>query len=141
MSRARNTNERLSNIKKTQDSENHRYVRYNKEQDPENFFREQLMLFYPWRDESKDLIGDFQTFEEHYNVKISIINANKGKYEMDNGVTDIIENSYEEIQEANPIVFLVKSNITKQLTMRSSLPAKMYLMAVSTQRNWDMNMM
>lgn len=41
-----------------------RYIRYNKEQDPENFFREQLMLFYPLRNESKDLIGDFQTFEE-----------------------------------------------------------------------------
>lgn len=24
-----------------------RYVRYNKDQDPENYFREQLMLFFP----------------------------------------------------------------------------------------------
>src|SRR5699024_8627021 len=28
-----------------------RYRRYNEHQDPANFYREQLMLFYPWRDE------------------------------------------------------------------------------------------
>lgn len=26
-----------------------RHVRFNREQDPENCFREQLMLFFPWR--------------------------------------------------------------------------------------------
>lgn len=35
-----------------------RYVRFNKDQDPENFYREQLMLFYPWRFETKDLQGN-----------------------------------------------------------------------------------
>ena len=30
-----------------------RYVRYNQTKDPENYFREQLMLFMPWRNEQK----------------------------------------------------------------------------------------
>ena len=34
-----------------------RYVKYNKKKDPENYFREQLMLFVPWRNEQKDLLG------------------------------------------------------------------------------------
>ena len=34
-----------------------RYVKYNKKKDPENYFREQLMLFVPWRNEQKDLSG------------------------------------------------------------------------------------
>ena len=34
-----------------------RYVRYSKIHDPENYYREQLMLFLPWRDEKKDLLG------------------------------------------------------------------------------------
>ena len=44
-----------------------RYVKYNKKKDPENYFREQLMLFVPWRNEQKDLLGSFDTYEAHYN--------------------------------------------------------------------------
>ena len=32
-----------------------RSVHFNKSKDPENYFREQLMLYTPWRDENKDL--------------------------------------------------------------------------------------
>lgn len=34
-----------------------RYVRYSKEKDPENYFRESLMLFYPWQCEDMLLNG------------------------------------------------------------------------------------
>ena len=37
-----------------------RYVKYNKKKDPENYFRGQLMLFVPWRNEQKDIL-DFLT--------------------------------------------------------------------------------
>lgn len=40
-----------------------RYVRFNREQDPENYFREQLMLFFPWRNEEHDLAGKFVSYE------------------------------------------------------------------------------
>ena len=34
-----------------------RYVKYNQKVDSENYFREQLLLFYPWRNEEKDLLN------------------------------------------------------------------------------------
>ena len=45
-----------------------RYVRYNQTKDPENYYREQLMLFMPWRNEQKYLIGSFGTYRAHYNT-------------------------------------------------------------------------
>ena len=58
-----------------------RYVKYNKKKDPENYFREQLMLFVPWRNEQKDLIGSFDTYEAHYeSVQTSLI-SKRNEYE------------------------------------------------------------
>ena len=58
-----------------------RYVKYNKKNDPENYFREQLMLFVPWRNEQKDLLGSFDTYEAHYNsVQTSLI-PKRNEYE------------------------------------------------------------
>ncbi|KAJ8025727.1 ATP-dependent DNA helicase PIF1 [Holothuria leucospilota] len=44
-----------------------RYVRFNKQNDLENYCREQLMLFHPWRNEF-DLKGAFETFQEQYKL-------------------------------------------------------------------------
>ena len=41
-------------------------VRYHKDKDPENHFREQLMLYTSWRKESTDLIEDSKTYQEQY---------------------------------------------------------------------------
>ena len=58
-----------------------RYVKYNKKKDPENYFREQLMLFVPWRNEQKNLLGSFDTYEAHYNsVQTSLI-PKRNEYE------------------------------------------------------------
>ena len=58
-----------------------RYVRYNLKKDPENHYREQLMLFMPWRNEQKDLLGPFETYTAHYNsMKISL-EAKRNEYE------------------------------------------------------------
>ena len=58
-----------------------RYVKYNKKKDPENYFREQLMLFVPWRNEQKDILGSFDTYEAHYNsVQTSLI-PKRNEYE------------------------------------------------------------
>ena len=58
-----------------------RYVKYNKKKDPENYFREQLMLFVPWRNEQRDLLGSFDTYEAHYNsVQTSLI-PKRNEYE------------------------------------------------------------
>lgn len=74
-----------------------RYVRYNKDQDPENFYREQLMLFYPWKKEMEDLLGESESYEAQYDKRISVINANKKKYEMDDGIADMVENNSDEL--------------------------------------------
>lgn len=50
-----------------------RYVKYNRTKDPENYHREQLMLFMPWRNEQKDLLGPFQTYTaHHHSIKASL---------------------------------------------------------------------
>ena len=58
-----------------------RYVRYNKEKDMENYCREQLMLFFPWRNEQKDLLASFDTFEAHYNSLKTSIQSKSNEYE------------------------------------------------------------
>lgn len=74
-----------------------RYVRYNKEQDSENYFREQLMLFYPWRNEENDLIGNHTSFESHFNQQQEKIKKNKLPYEADRGIVDVVENNMNDL--------------------------------------------
>ena len=58
-----------------------RYVKYNKKKDPENHFREQLMLFTPCRNEQKYLLGSFDTFEAHYNSLKTSLESRSNEYE------------------------------------------------------------
>ena len=58
-----------------------RYVKYNKKKDPENYFREQLMLFVPWQNEQKDLLGSFDTYEAHYNSVQTSLVPKRNEYE------------------------------------------------------------
>ena len=43
-----------------------RSVRFNKEKDPENYYREQLMLYTPFGNEQTDLIKDCETYQHRY---------------------------------------------------------------------------
>ena len=58
-----------------------RYVRYNKKKDMENYCRGQLMLFIPWRNEQKDLLASFDTFEAHYNSLKTSTESKRNEYE------------------------------------------------------------
>ena len=58
-----------------------RYVRYNKKNDSENYYRERLMLFIPWRNEERDLISGFKTFEAHYKALKTSIESKSNEYE------------------------------------------------------------
>ena len=58
-----------------------RYVRYNQTKDPENYYREQLMLFMPWRNEQKDLLGPFETYRAHYNTMKESLEVKRNQYE------------------------------------------------------------
>ena len=43
-----------------------RYVNYNKYKDKENYCRERLMLFRPWKNEEQDLLDKYDTYEHSY---------------------------------------------------------------------------
>ena len=58
-----------------------RYVRYNQTKDPKNYYREQLMLFMPWRNEQKDLLGSFGTYRAHYNTMKESLEIKRNQYE------------------------------------------------------------
>lgn len=58
-----------------------RYVGYSKKTNSELYYRERLFLFLPWRNEMVDLLGDFQTYEQHYYRKANIIQIKQREYE------------------------------------------------------------
>lgn len=70
-----------------------RYVRFNKNQDPENYYREQLMLFLPWRKEIDDLLGSHSSYESKFIQNKDIIFNNREAYALDKGVADIVEDN------------------------------------------------
>jgi len=57
-----------------------RSIRFHKDKDPENYYREQLMLYYPWRNERKDLLGSSLSYQERYKQVKYIVNKNKKYY-------------------------------------------------------------
>ena len=58
-----------------------RYLRLNQTKDPENYYREQLMLFMPWRNEQKDLLGSFEPYRAHYNTMKESLEIKRNEYE------------------------------------------------------------
>ncbi|VDI35141.1 Hypothetical predicted protein [Mytilus galloprovincialis] len=68
-----------SNIKKT--PKVIRYVKYNYKTDSENFYRERLMLFYPWRNELSDLQCGHETFENMYLTVARLLEKKAKQYE------------------------------------------------------------
>ena len=65
-----------------------RYVRYHKEKDPEKHYREQLMLYTPWRKENIDLIKDCQTYQERFEQAVDEVISNRHHYEYHSEMLD-----------------------------------------------------
>ena len=57
-----------------------RFCRFDYYKDPNNFYRERLMLFKPWRDETLELENDDLNLEEIYNQHKTLIEANSSRY-------------------------------------------------------------
>jgi hypothetical protein len=57
-----------------------RYVRFNKKTDLENFYRERLMLFCPWRNEN-DIKSTHETYEKMYMTVKQTIESKVKQYE------------------------------------------------------------
>ena len=68
-----------------------RYVKYSQKVDPENYYREQLMLFYPWRNEDSDLLNGFSTFKEHFEAVREKIKSTKKEYDANSDLLDEVE--------------------------------------------------
>ena len=71
-----------------------RSVRFNKSKDPDNYFREQLMLYVPWRNEANDIIEHYQSYQERYETLYHLLSVNRMKYEHH---TDILEKAFEDL--------------------------------------------
>ena len=57
-----------------------RFRKYNKETDLSNWYREKLMLYYPWFDEQADLLGGYPSYEAHYRHVCDTVYTNESKY-------------------------------------------------------------
>ena len=69
-----------------------RFKKYNKDKEPSNYYRARLMLYYPWRNENVDLIGEFPNYLQHYESVSGIVIANEAKY----SVTSEMDVEYDE---------------------------------------------
>jgi len=71
-----------------------RFRNYGEILDPENFYREQVFLFYPWRNEAKDILN--KNVKDVYNNEILKINENRSIYFKCNFDEDLVNDSIPE---------------------------------------------
>ncbi|CAB3987819.1 ATP-dependent DNA helicase PIF1 [Paramuricea clavata] len=81
-------------------------VRFNKNKDPENYCREQIMLYTAWRNETTDLLKDFQTYQDRFEVVKDVIEQNKKQYEnhteaLDQAIQDIESDEFPNVVAPN----------------------------------------
>ena len=79
-----------------------RSVRYQKDKDPENHYREKLMLYTPWRNESTDLINSSKTYQERFQKVKTEVLCNSRQYDyhsemLDKALQDIIDVDHENL--------------------------------------------
>lgn len=68
-----------------------RWVHFDKETDPEKYYRELLMLFTHWRKEDKDLLKSFNSFEESFKSAKGQIEKKQEEYEKKGVNLDDVE--------------------------------------------------
>ncbi|CAB0002561.1 unnamed protein product, partial [Nesidiocoris tenuis] len=77
-----------------------RFRNYKLEQDPVNFYREQVLLFVPWRNEISEVLD--RNCEQVYDENISLITENREKY-FSNISSELIEEAIDQIIENEQI--------------------------------------
>lgn len=90
-----------------------RYVHYKLHEDPEAYFREQLLLFYPWSAELGDpfglsanedayLLSGHSTFQSRYEAVRSVIEQNRKRYEFNDRLDwDEVQQTAKELVKAD----------------------------------------
>ena len=97
------------------------YVNYSVKKDPENYYRERLVLFYALKNESVDLIAVSKSYEDSYKKKQKQIEIVCKEYEPYNDVLEeAIENA--EIHERGD------ENITKDEEIYTAIWTHMHFL-------------
>ena len=65
-----------------------RSIRFHKSKDPENHYREQLMLYSPWRNENTDLLRDCKTYQGRFSQIKEQVLSNRQSYEYHSEALD-----------------------------------------------------
>ena len=78
----------------------HCIIRFHKEKkDGEEKYRNLLMLYYPWRNETIDLKGKFPSFKEHYENIKDIVHANEAKFSFN---VEELDRAYDDLHRMGP---------------------------------------
>ena len=75
-----------------------RFVNFNKDTDTENYYREQIMLYLPYRNENTDILSTYSTYKDHYISQQNTIQENASKYTHAGLMADI-EQAQEKLQK------------------------------------------
>jgi len=78
-----------------------RYRRFNRLTEQDEWFREQIMLFFPYRDEDTDILN--KNFENFYHIHIKTIEENKKEFDP-LGLDHILEDWHDAMEEEEEIV-------------------------------------
>ncbi|WAQ97355.1 hypothetical protein MAR_030045 [Mya arenaria] len=102
-------------IRRRRNSKILRYVSFNCKTDEENYYREKLLLFYPWRNEERDLLGHFATYKEQYesiqNVLELARNMAEAEYNAYDEIAHATQQEEAETAEEEPIELVNKENM------------------------------
>ena len=102
-----------------------RYVKYSQKVDPENYYREQLMLFLPWRTEEIDLLNGHETYEEHFKAVQEKVTSKKMEYdancELLNDVEVAVEiQTLDNFDDVSPNIESVEANDAQEKPAQST---------------------
>ena len=92
-------NNRMGCMRKRRHKAVIRFRKYNRQEDTSEFFRAKMMLYLPWRNEEADLLGDFETFEEHYSTVTDVVHANEVQFSQN---VDMIDQAVQANNDRGP---------------------------------------
>ena len=71
-------------------------IRFHKEKEGEEMYRNLLMLYLPWRDEDQDLMAGFQSYEDHFEHVEETVASNERLFSVKPRAFDLAQQQLEE---------------------------------------------
>ena len=75
-----------------------RWHKFNKEKEPEKYYRAKLFLFMPWRNE-EEIIGNYTSMEDRYTEECTAVQQNEQQYTYNEGE---LNEAYQQLEENGP---------------------------------------